>query len=142
MRTSIRAAALAVALAALLPATTGCAQHASEQIESATNVAVTTSLHSLPSVTGATVSETKTPNDTVQVALTTGLDRASPEDLASAAALLRQAAGMVYTTRHTTLDAVAVSVYGVNSDSASTQADSLLAQATYPVAALAPAAGS
>lgn len=127
-RTAATLAALIVAGAGL---TTGCTTDPTEQINSATSDAITTSVRSLPAVTGARTSETKTPVDTLEISLTTALDRSSTDDLASATELLQDAANMAFATRHATVDAVAVSVYGVDTTTTSSEPTALLAQNTF-----------
>lgn len=106
---------VAMVVAASTCLLTSCAHDPSAEIDSATNAAVATSLRSLPSVTGSTVTEQTAGTDTVLLRLTTALDQATPEDALEASVLARQGAVMVYATRHDTIDAVAVTVYGVNS---------------------------
>jgi hypothetical protein len=117
----------------------GCATDPKAQLDAATNAAITTSVRSLPAVTGATTTETTSPTDTVSISLTTALDGSSAEDVTSATELVRDAANMVYATRHDTVDAVAISVFGVNSVEGSDQPTSLLAQHTFASAELGPA---
>jgi hypothetical protein len=136
-RTASPLAVLVVAIAGL---TTGCAHDPTTQINTATSSAITTSVRSLPAVTGARTSETKTPVDTLEISMTTALDKSSPDDVASATELLTEAANMAYATRHDTLDAVVVNVYGVDSTTTSSQPTALLAQNTFKTSDL--AAGS
>jgi hypothetical protein len=135
-----KAALLAVLTVATAWLVTGCAGDPSTQIAAATSSALATSLQGLPAVTGATTSETKTPVATLAISMTTALDKESPEDLTSAADLLRGAAGMAYAIRHETVQVVTVTVYGVDSSTAGTQPTTLLAQDTFKTSDL--AAGS
>lgn len=130
-------ALVALAVAASGGLLAGCATDPAAQIHSATNTAVSSSLRSLPSVTGSTVTERTGEADTVVITLTTALDQASPEDTAEASSLMRQGAVMVYATRHDTIDAVAVTVYGVNTATGVDRPTALLAQGTIPVSTLA-----
>ncbi|MGZ4616903.1 MAG: hypothetical protein ACXV4A_15245 [Actinomycetes bacterium] len=127
-------ALLAAGLVGLLA---GCAHDPGAQVDAATSSAISMSVRALPAVTGATVTETKTPTDTLAISMTTALDRANPDDLTSATALLRQAADMAYATRHDTVAAVSVTVYGVDSGGAVAGSAPLLAQNTFPTSALA-----
>jgi hypothetical protein len=70
----------------------GCATDPKAQLDAATNAAITTSVRSLPGVTGATTTETTSPTDTVSISLTTALDGSSAEDVTSATELVRDAA--------------------------------------------------
>jgi hypothetical protein len=137
MTATPKAVLLAVLIAAMAGLMTGCGGDPTTQITAATTSALTTSLRELPAVTGATTTETKTPTDTLAISLTTALDKASPDDLSSATELLRGAANMAYATRHDTVDAVAVTVYGMDSGGTASQASVLLAQSTFPTSQLA-----
>lgn len=122
------AAPLASVIAALAVLATGCGGDVTPQVDAATSGAIVTSLRGLPAVTAATTTETSTPIDTLMISMTTGLDRANTDDLTSATELLRAAADMAYATRHDTVDAVAVTVYGVDSAGAGSEPTALLAQ--------------
>jgi hypothetical protein len=131
-----KAALFAVLVVATAGLATGCASDPTEQINSATDSALDTSLRGLPAVTGATTSETKTPIDTLAISMTTALDKSNPDDVASATELLRGAANMAYAIRHATIAAVTVTVYGLDPTTGG-QATALLAQQTFPTAQLA-----
>jgi hypothetical protein len=137
MTASPKAALLAVLIAAMTGLATGCASDPTTQIDAATSVALDTSLRELPAVTAATTTETKTPIDTLTISLATALDKASPDDLTSATELLRGAADMAYATRHETVEAVTVTVYGVDSSGTGTQPSALLAQNSFRTSELA-----
>jgi hypothetical protein len=134
-----KAALLAVLIAAMAGLVTGCASDPTAQIDAGTTSALDTSLLELPAVTAATTTETKTPIDTLAISVTTILDKASPDDLSSATELLRGAADEAYATRHETVAAVTVTVFGVDSSSTSAQATALLAQNTFRTSELAAA---
>jgi hypothetical protein len=135
-----KAALLAVLITALAGLVTGCGSDPTTQIEAATSSALDMSLRGLPAVTAATTTETKTPIDTLTISITTALDKASADDLTSATELLRGAAEMAYAARHDTVEAVTVTVYGVDSSATGIQASALLAQDTFKTSEL--AAGS
>jgi hypothetical protein len=137
MTLMLRGARLAAAAMVLLASTAACAGDPAGQIGAATNSAITTSLRGLPGVTAATVTETTGPPDTLVISMATGLDQSSPDDSASATALLREAADMAYATRHNTLDAVSVTVYGVGSNAAAAEPTAVLAQSTFKATDLA-----
>jgi hypothetical protein len=122
---------LAVLTAALAASLTACASDPTSQINAATSSALDTSLRGLPAVTGATTTETTSPVDTLAISMTTALDKASPDDLASATELVRGAADMAYATRHDTVGAVTVMVYGVDTSATGAQPAPLLAQNTF-----------
>jgi hypothetical protein len=124
---------LLVAATVLLTLSAGCAADPGGDINAATNIAVGTSVRSLPGVTDAAVTESVGPPDTLAVTLSTAFDPASPDDRASATELLKQAADMVYASRHLTFQTVSVTVYGVGG----AQPASLLGQSSYTSAALA-----
>jgi hypothetical protein len=124
-------AVLAVTLVALLA---GCAGgDPAQQVNDATNTAVSMSVRSLPGVTSATVSEQPGPPDTLLVSLATAFEATSTDDVASATLLVSQAAKMVYATRHDTVDSVTVAVSGVGSAVPSV----LMSQGTFSQAQLA-----
>jgi hypothetical protein len=124
-------------LAAAAGLVTGCASDPAAQIDAATSSALDMSLGGLPAVTSATTTETKTPIDTLAISVTTALDKASPDDLSSATDLLRAAANLAYATRHETVAAVTVTVYGVDTSAAGTQPTTLLAQHAFQTSELA-----
>jgi hypothetical protein len=128
----LRTAAMILLTAVLLALSAGCATDPAGQIDAATDSAVNTAVRGLPGVTDASVTEAKGPPVTVAIALTTAFDPTSPDDVTSAADLLKEAASMVYATRHDTFDSVAVTVYGMT-PSATT---ALMAQNTFQRAQL------
>jgi hypothetical protein len=130
-------AKLLAAATLLLALSAGCASDPSSQIGAATDVAIDTSVRSLPGVTNAAVTESGGPSDTVMVALTTVFDPASDEDRASATALLMDAANMVYTVRHDTFRTVSVTVYGASATATAAQPGVVLAQRAFTSATLA-----
>lgn len=132
MTAALRTAGLTALAGALLALCAGCASDPKGQIDAATNSALTTAVHSLPGVTDASVTETPGPPDNVAISLTTAFDPTSPDDLTSATSLLKEAATMVYATRHDTFDSVAVTVYGTTASAGS----AVMAQSTFPRAAL------
>jgi hypothetical protein len=132
-------APLTFVIAATAGLLAGCAGDARAQVDAATSSAITVSLRGLPAVTGATVTESTTPTDTLAISLTTALDKGDADTPTSATALLREAADMAYATRHDTVDAVAVTVYGVDGAAGSVQPNALLAQSTFRASDLAAA---
>jgi hypothetical protein len=84
-----------------------------------------------------TITETKTPIDTLAISMTTALDKASPDDLTDVSELLRGAADMAYATRHETVAAVTVTVYGVDSSAPGARSIALLGQDAFKTSELA-----
>jgi hypothetical protein len=124
----------ALVAAALLALLAGCAGgDPAQQVDAATDTALSVSVHSLPGVTDATVTESQGPPDTLLVSLATAFDATSGDDAASAALLVSQAAKMVYATRHATVDSVTVAVSGVSATAPSV----LMSQGTFSQAQLA-----
>lgn len=120
--------------AALLALLAGCAGgDPAQQVNAATDTAVSVSVRSLPGVTDATVTESHGPPVTLLVSLATAYDSTSSDDAASAALLVTQAAKMVYATRHATVDSVTVAVSGVSASAPSV----LMTQGTFSQAQLA-----
>jgi hypothetical protein len=140
MTASRKAALFAVTIVAMAGLTAGCASDPAGQINAATSSALDLSLRGLPAVTGATTTESTTPVDTLSISITTALDKSNPDDLSSATELLRGAADMVYATRHDTVKAVTVTVYGLDSTATTTQPTALLAQQTFQTSQLASSA--
>lgn len=125
---------LLAAAICLLALSAGCASDPTSQIGAASNVAIDTSLRSLPGVTDVAVTDSA---GTVAVAVTTAFDPASAEDVASATSLLTDAANMVYAVRHDTFQTVSVTVYGVSATGTAAHPDAVLAQRAFTSAALA-----
>ena len=137
MNALLKAALLALLIAAMSGLVTGCGSNPASQIDAATSSALDTSLRGLPAVTDVSTTETKTPIDTLAISMTTALDKASPDDVTAATELLRGAASMAYAVRHQTVVAVTVTVYGLDSAATGTQPPALLAQNTFRTSELA-----
>lgn len=128
---------LLAAAICLLALSAGCASDPTSQIGAASNVAIDTSVRTLPGVTDVAVTDSGGPSSTVAVAVTTAFDPASAEDVASATSLLTDAANMVYAARHDTFQTVSVTVSGVSATGTAAHPDAVLAQRAFTSAALA-----
>ena len=137
MTVSPKAELLAVLIVAATGLVSGCGTDPTGQIDAATSSALDTSLRGLPAVTAVTITETKTPIDTLAISITTALDKASPDDQTDVSELLRGAADMAYATRHETVAAVTVTVYGVDSSAPDARSIALLGQDAFKTSDLA-----